>query len=151
MLRRELEQREADSDPTQRAGAQSILVALNEAEAQGFKDRPVERFSRELTPRTLTPLRQAISEYKKGIRIPELFTAYWRAKLPDLSIPDCDWTEEAIRRPMVDIKGNQIPGLLVPDFAEITLLVLGRKFPKMGSLLLLKKDWLKILTRPEDG
>lgn len=126
MLRRELEQSiVGGSDPIQQAGAESILAALNKAEAKGFKDRPVLK--------TLNPLRQTIAEYKKGVRTPELVTAYWRAKLPDILVPDCDWTEEAIQRPMVDIRGNQIPGLMVPDFAEITLLILGRKYPNMRS------------------
>ena len=73
---------------------------------------------------------------------PQLVTAYWRAKLKvdgaragiDISVPDCNWTEEEIRRPMVDIRGNKVPGLMVPNQfrGEEGLVALSRIYPGAG-------------------
>lgn len=87
------------------------------------------------------PLSQAIAEHERGIRTPEMWTAYWRAKFQvdagkiglNIEIPDCDWTDEEIRRPMVDIHGKEIDGIMVPVMPDITLSVLGRMYPAMQS------------------
>jgi len=74
-------------------------------------------------------LQQAIVELKKGAT-PESVTNYWRAKLPEISIPDCDWTAKAIQRRMKERWGS-VPGIMVPDLEEITLPFLGETYPKM--------------------
>jgi len=66
-------------------------------------------------------LTQTIEEYRKGPLTPELVTNYWRANLQvdgaraglNIEVPDCDWTEEEIKRPMVDIEGNAVPGMMI--------------------------------------
>ena len=66
-------------------------------------------------------LTQTIEEYRKGPLTPELVTNYWRAMLRvdgaraglNIEVPDCDWTEEQIKRPMVDIEGNPVPGMMI--------------------------------------
>lgn len=80
---------------------------------------------------------------QEGVRSPELITAYWQTKLQvdaeraglniKIEVPGCDWTEGEIRRPMKDIKGNDVPGLMVPVLPEITLPLLGKMYPIMGS------------------
>lgn len=88
-------------------------------------------------------LEQAITEYKRDIRTPELITTYWQAKLRidaeraglkiRIEVPPCNWTEEEIRRPMKEIKGNDVLGIMVPVVDIITLPVLGKMYPKMRS------------------
>lgn len=65
-------------------------------------------------------LQRAIEEVRKDVT-PETLTNYWRARLQldgfriglDIQVPDCDWTEEAIKEPMVDINGKVEPGLMI--------------------------------------
>ena len=95
----------------------------------------------EIPRRNQDLLTQAIERYKGEPFNPELVTNYWRAKLQadgvkvgiDIVVPDCDWTEEEIRRPMVDIKGNAIGGMMVPVLGEITLPLLGKMYPKIAG------------------
>jgi hypothetical protein len=75
-------------------------------------------------------LEQAIKNFRKNSTSPEAVTTYWKAKLPTLSIPDCDWTQDEIATPMRDINGDQVPGIMLPSGREITLSVLGEIFPK---------------------
>ncbi|MBI4091814.1 MAG: hypothetical protein HY427_01250 [Candidatus Levybacteria bacterium] len=85
--------------------------------------------------------RRTIAEYKQGVSTPELWTTYWQDKFQadgrrigiNLEVPDCDWTEEEIKRPMVDIRGERIDGIMVPVVSSITLPVLGRMYPAMQS------------------
>lgn len=98
-------------------------------------------------------LKQAIAEYQKDVRTPELITDYWRAKLQadaenaglhlSIEIPPCNWTEEEIRRPMKDINGNDVPGIMVPVIDTITLPVLGRIYPKMEDHTVQKDTFVK--------
>lgn len=70
---------------------------------------------------------------------PEGVTGFWRTKLStdgarvgvDLAVPECDWTAEEIQRPMVDIGGNQIAGIMVTVLPEMTLPLLGRMYPEL--------------------
>ena len=90
-------------------------------------------------------LRHAITDYKgeqkSGSLTPEVVTRYWQVKFTvdgeragiDFAVPDCDWTAEAIRRPMVDIRGREIPGLMIPVIRGVTLPVLGRMYPLMHN------------------
>lgn len=60
-------------------------------------------------------LTQAIAELNRNPSSPEAVTNYWRVKLQKkdgIFIPDCNWTEEEIGRPMVDIHGNEISGIM---------------------------------------
>lgn len=89
-------------------------------------------------------LQQAIEEYKEGPPTPESVTNYWWAKLRadgaraglNIAVPDCDWTEEEIQKPMVDIKGNPVPGMMVykPEQfrGEEGLILLARLYPKIA-------------------
>ncbi len=81
----------------------------------------------------IVELKHAISEVKENPSDPERVTAYWRAKLPDLFIPSCDWTAKEISRPMKDITGEDVPTVMVPATEEITLSALGRIFPDLMS------------------
>lgn len=86
-------------------------------------------------------LKQAIAEYKRGTRTPELVTAYWQNRfIVDgrrvglrIEVPPCDWTEDEIKRPMLDISGKEVPGMMVPELDAITLPILGRMYPRLGS------------------
>ncbi len=110
---------------------------------------PIESESKVVSPESKGEasrhsLKQAIAEYRRGGRTPELWTSFWRAefkiegsKLAKLGftgeIPDCDWTEEEIRRPMVDIQGNESEGTMIPYTSEIVLPILGLMYPRMQS------------------
>ncbi|MEK7534398.1 MAG: hypothetical protein AAB600_03615 [Patescibacteria group bacterium] len=67
---------------------------------------------------------------------PEFQTRFWRdmfADDPSLVVPECDWTEEAIRTPMLDMKGNDIPPTMVYNPQVFTgndgLIRLGKRYP----------------------
>lgn len=91
------------------------------------------------------PLERAIAEYKKSPFSPEAVTNYWRAKLQadgkriglNISVPDCDWTKGKIRKPMIDVKGNEVPSMMVYIPEELTgtegLVKLGQMYPKMNN------------------
>ncbi|MDO8620719.1 MAG: hypothetical protein Q7R31_00320 [Candidatus Levybacteria bacterium] len=76
---------------------------------------------------------------------PEAVTNYWRTKLQadgkriglSISVPDCSWTEAEIRKPMVDVKGNEVPSMLVYVPQELMgkegLVRLGQMYPKMNN------------------
>lgn len=112
----------------------SFAIILNHMTMRRIEGRGGLQLSQE-------PLRAAIAEYKKGIRTREMWTAYWRAKFQveagriglNLEVPDCNWTEEEIRRPMLDIYGKEIEGLMVPVMTGITLPILGQMYPAMKS------------------
>lgn len=90
------------------------------------------------------PLQQEIAELKKE-STPESVTNYWRAKLQVdgaraglvVDVPDCDWTEKEIKRPMVDIKGNPVAGMMVYKPEQFKgkegLILLGKMYPQMAS------------------
>lgn len=96
--------------PVQQFAITNALRMLSEA---GVKDPgwPAEH------PLPQTPqenlLEKAIAEYRRGSITPAVVTNYWRAKLPGIEVPDCDWTEEAVRRPMKDVRGKDVPGMMV--------------------------------------
>ena len=83
-------------------------------------------------------LAQVISE---RLSTPDKVTAYWREKLSadgaragiDIVVPDCDWTAEEIRRPMVDREGREVPGMMVykPFRGGGGLNLLGKMYPEM--------------------
>lgn len=91
------------------------------------------------------PLERAIAEYRKSPFSPEVVTNYWRAKLRsdgkriglDISVSDCNWTEAEIKRPMVDVKGKEVPSMMVFVPQELTgkegLVKLGQMYQKMVS------------------
>ena len=71
---------------------------------------------------------------------PKFQTEFWKDMFADdksIVVPQCDWDEEAIRRPMVDVKGEQVSSMLVyhPDkFTEHEGLIhLGGRYPSLGS------------------
>lgn len=106
-----------------------------------FREIP-RRFPEEVEKPDQVLLRQAIAELKKR-PTPESVTNYWRAKFQidgararlNILVPDCNWTEEEIQRPMIDIHGNELHGTMVPVVSGITLPNLGRMCPKMSGLL----------------
>lgn len=49
---------------------------------------------------------------------PEVITDVWRALLPDVSTPDCRWTEAKIAERIPGIKGGTSGSLMVPEVAE---------------------------------
>ena len=103
--------------------------------AMNYREGP-QRFPEEAATeqtRNQELLKQAIEEYKRGPVTPDVVTNYWKAKLPDLAIPACDWSPEQVQAPMKDIKGNDVPGILVPDTDKISLPLLGRRYPSMVS------------------
>lgn len=81
----------------------------------------------------INELDRAIEDYKKNPFSPEAVTNYWRKKLPDVYIPDCDWTVSEICAPMQDLQGEDIPAVVVPVTDEITLPLLGKRFPSLIS------------------
>lgn len=88
-------------------------------------------------------LKQAVADYvgNKDRITSELVTAFWRTKLQvdgarvglEIAVPDCNWTEEEIRRPMVDRKGKEVPGMMVYKPGEVTLPILGRMYRAMQN------------------
>jgi len=66
-------------------------------------------------------LTRSIVEYKKNPFSPEANTNYWRTKLQEdgrrigleIFVPDCNWTEEEIKKPMLDINEKEISSMLV--------------------------------------
>ncbi len=94
------------------------------------------------TEQTLAPRTDLLAQaIKEKLSTPELVTSFWRTKLQadgkragiDIVVPDCDWSAEAIQRPMIDKDGNLILGMLVPALDELTLPLLGRMYPLMRS------------------
>lgn len=83
---------------------------------------------KELDPRSADALTQAITELKANPFSPEAVTNYWRAKLQAdgekiglaISVPDCNWTEKGIRKPMKDTQGREISPMMVYVPAELT-------------------------------
>ncbi|MDD5147201.1 MAG: hypothetical protein PHV63_01455 [Candidatus Daviesbacteria bacterium] len=107
-------------------------------------------------------LRQAIIAYDacRDRLTPQLVTAYWRTKFRvngakvglDIVVPDCDWTEEEIRRPMMSISGEGVLGMMVYRPPEITLPLLNRLYPLMGMATdFVEEDSLVIDTHGTTG
>ena len=96
-------------------------------------------------PQNQDVLTQTIEEYKRGSLTPELVTNYWRAKLQvegkriglDISVPDCDWTEEEIGKPMVDIRGKEVSSMMVYVPKQLTgkegLILLDKMYPQTAN------------------
>jgi len=85
-------------------------------------------------------LTQAIAELKSNPFSPEGFTNYWRAKFQgerDITVPDCNWTEKEIRKPMVDIRGKEGPSMMVYVSKQLIgkegLIRLGKMYPQMAD------------------
>lgn len=76
---------------------------------------------------------------------PEAVTNFWRTKLQvdgkriglGIKVPDCNWTEEEIRKPMVDNKGKEVSSMMVYVPEQLTgekgLKRLGKMYPGMDS------------------
>lgn len=98
------------------------------------------RISRKEMRALNNPLKPIVEEHRGGVRTPEMWTAYWQTKLRvdgaktgiDIQVPDCNWTEEEIRRPMLDVKGNPVEGMMVYN-PGLSLLLLGNIYPKMDG------------------
>lgn len=90
-------------------------------------------------------LTQAITELEVNPFSPEANTNYWRAKIAadgkrielDIFVPECNWTEEEIRRPMRDKEGNDVPSMMVYVPLELMgrggLVKLGQMYPEMND------------------
>lgn len=154
MAMRHVESREGlgqfvdDKDP-EKALLASLTVDGAKLWTARYPDIPLPKATAvemsQITEQDQELLKQAILEYSDGELTPELVTNYWRAKLKvdgkrarlNLEVPDCNWTEEEIKRPMVDIKGNPIPSMMVYKPEQIKgkegLILLGKMYPKMAS------------------
>lgn len=125
----------------------SQLVTTHKIEDFPFPKRGYEKSIREEKERLKNLLKHAVEELKKNAS-PESVTNYWRAKFNydsigvdfgtvDLSfdVPDCDWTEEEIKRPMIDIEGNPVPNMMIflPEVikGDEGLRILNSMYPKM--------------------
>lgn len=96
-------------------------------------------------PGRLDRLTQSITELKANPFSPEALTNYWRTKLQedgkkiglDILVPDCNWTEEEIRRPMRDIRGNDVPSMMALDLRQLRgkkgLANLEQMYPKIEN------------------
>lgn len=113
----------AEGDPVRWARLDDLQNVANHAEETGALSKNLQEAAFEKT----------ILDYKRGPLTPDLVTNYWRAKLPDLNIPECDWTAKEIRRPMKDITGKNIPGILVPVTDKMTIFGLSRRFPRLKN------------------
>lgn len=72
---------------------------------------------------------------------PKFQTRFWRdmfADNPSIVIPECDWTEDLIQIPMLDVKGNDVPPIMVYDPQVFTgnegLIGLGKRYPILTRL-----------------
>lgn len=76
-------------------------------------------------------------EYIANPHNPEAITQIWRAFLPEVNIPNCNWTEEKIVEPIIGVDGNDQKGMLIflPEIYKgaAGLVSLGKKFPAMNS------------------
>lgn len=76
---------------------------------------------------------------------PDVNTNFWRAKLQadgkriglEIKVIKCDWREDEIREPMIDIKGNKVDSMMVYVPQELMgkegLKRLGQMYPKMND------------------
>lgn len=127
-------------DPKERSFVKAHLELLKQ-ELAILRDGRMALESGEKVGQPKNLLQQVIKEYEKGALTPELVTAFWRTKLQadtarvglNIEVPECDWTAEEIRKPMVDIKGKAVPGIMVPSLKEMALPILGKMYPKMDS------------------
>ena len=99
----------------------------------------------ELFPTSDDGLNEAIVELRANPFSPEAVTNYWKTKLQldgkriglEISVPDCNWTEDEIKKPMVGKKGEEVPSMMVYIPQELTgqegLKKLGQMYPKMRS------------------
>lgn len=90
-------------------------------------------------------LTQATIELRTNPFSPKAVTNYWREKLQAdgkkiglaIPVPDCNWTEKEIGRPMKDFLGNEIPPMMIYVPAGLTrqegLRKLGQMYPEMAS------------------
>ncbi|MFH1832931.1 MAG: hypothetical protein ABH816_02055 [Candidatus Levyibacteriota bacterium] len=90
-------------------------------------------------------LEKLAQELKENLFSPEAVTNFWQAKLQadgkriglNISVPKCDWTEDEIRKPMVDNKGREVPSMMVYLPQELTgqegLKKLGQMYPDTNS------------------
>lgn len=138
-----------DDSDKEKASLARLMVEGAELWATRYGDIPLPVQSASARP-TITEqpqlqdlFTQAITEVKKS-PTPESVTNYWRAKLQvdgaraglSIEVPDCDWTEEEIKRPMVDIRGNPVSAMMVyiPEqlIGKESLVILGKMYPQMG-------------------
>lgn len=112
-------------------------------ERRGIDDFPFPKENGETEKLEGDILTQAIEEYKRGPLTPELVTKYWREKFRidgakagvNIEVPDCDWTTEEIQKPMVDVRGNPVPAMMIYKPEQIKrvegLILLGKMYPEM--------------------
>ncbi|MBI2613871.1 MAG: hypothetical protein HYW62_03785 [Candidatus Levybacteria bacterium] len=103
-----------------------ILARRFKGNIPGMRGVPESSVPKAVVPDETNPLPsdvlgEAIAELKANPFSPEALTNYWRVKLQvdgkrvglEISVPDCNWTEEEIRLPMKDTGGNAVPSMLV--------------------------------------
>lgn len=90
-------------------------------------------------------LQTAIVAYREGQFYPKVVTKYWSAKLAvdgaradlNIAVPDCNWTEEEMRRLMKDVSGKDVQGMMVYHPQELLgkagLVRLRQMYPEMNS------------------
>lgn len=74
---------------------------------------------------------QTIAKIRSGRVTKETVSTYWTAALG--RILECDWSDEAIAQPLIDIRGNAVPSFMVPLITSASLPDLGGMYPEMGS------------------
>lgn len=122
----------------------AIAQARRILQAAGVVDSgiPSDSTDKGLKPETVPQVNLLAQIIKDRLSTPEQVTSYWRTKLQadgerveaDISVPDCDWTAEEIARPMVDVLGNEVPGVMVYNSfqGKEGLSILGRMYPEMN-------------------
>lgn len=94
----------------------------------------------ESAPKLPTTLELAIQKYKGELNrkslTPETVTEFWQVFLTK-GLLKCDWTPERINAPMKDIKGNDVPGMMVPKVfrGEKGLRELGEIFSQRNNVV----------------
>jgi len=78
---------------------------------------------------------QLLAEYRLRPNNPEAITRICRAFLPEVNIPECDWTEEEIVTPIIGLRGIIQPGIMIylPEMYNDAsgLIRLGTRFPAL--------------------
>ena len=85
----------------------------------------------------MTSLQYALEAYRENPYDPERVTEAWQAFLPDVEVPECDWTGDRIRKPLTGFRGELYTPLMVPSVASLQgrngLVHLGQRFPGMEN------------------
>lgn len=85
----------------------------------------------------MTPLQRAFEAYRENPYNPTRITEAWQAFLPDLNIPECDWTEKEIRESIRGTRDERHIPMMVPLLPQLQekdgLVRLGMRYPLMKS------------------